>query len=181
MDGAKAVGQQHLDSQRMESENAFKHQQLHAKTAVDLQKLDLQGQQMGVDHHVALAQLASKLMSDQQDSEAQDQQSQMDMADHQAQQNQTDMQAQQANSDAALKAASMVAQHRENMAKIDSDHTQAMTSLAAQHHAAMTGHAMTGGKILSGAVLDEAGRQHDAEQARLDRQHAGADDCGDAR
>ena len=171
MDGAKAVGQQHLDTQRMEAENTFKHQQLHAKTAVDLQKLDLQGQQMGVDHHVALAELASKLMSDQQDSEAQDQQSQMDMADHQAQQNQTAVQTQQANSDAALKAASMVAQHRENMAKIDSDHTQAMTDMAARHHQAMTGHAMTGGKILSSAVLDEAGRQHDAEQARLDRQH----------
>ena len=49
---AKAVGQQHLDRTRMEQENQFKHQQLHAKTMVDLQKLDLQGQQMGVDHHV---------------------------------------------------------------------------------------------------------------------------------
>jgi hypothetical protein len=64
-----------------------------------------------------------------------------------------------------------MAQHHENMAKIDSDHTQAMTDLASRHHAAMTGHAMTGGKILSSAVIDEAGRQHDAEQARLDRQH----------
>jgi hypothetical protein len=171
MDGAKAVGQQHLDTQRMETENAFKHQQLHAKTVVDLQKLDMQGQQMGVDRHVALAQLASQLMKDQQDSEAQDRQGQMDMAEHQATQNQTDMQSQQANTDASLKAASMMAQHHENMAKIDSDHTQAMTDLASRHHAAMTGHAMTGGKILSSAVIDEAGRQHDAEQARLDRQH----------
>ena len=78
MDGAKAVGQQHLDTQKMQTENEFKHTQLQAKTQIDLQKLEMQGQQMGVDRHVALAQLASKLMSDQQDSEAQDQQSQQE-------------------------------------------------------------------------------------------------------
>ena len=52
---ATAVGQQHLDRTKMEQENAFKHRQLQAKTQIDLQKLDMQGAQMGVDHHVALA------------------------------------------------------------------------------------------------------------------------------
>ena len=50
---AKAVGQQHLDQTKMQQEDAFKHRQLEAKTQIDLQKLDLQGQQAGVDHHVA--------------------------------------------------------------------------------------------------------------------------------
>ena len=171
MDGAKAVAQQHLDTQKMQTENDFKHQQLHAKTVVDLQKLELQGQQMGVDRHVALAQLASKLMSDQQDSEAQDQQSQQDTAESQMKQDQLAQQGQESERQANLQAASAMAAHRENMAKISSDHTQAMTDMAARHHQAMTGHAVSTGKILSSAVLDEAGRQHDAEQARLDRQH----------
>ena len=43
---AKAVGQQHLDRTRQEQENAFKHTQLQAKTQVDLQKLDIEGQRM---------------------------------------------------------------------------------------------------------------------------------------
>ena len=93
---AKAVGQQSIDRTKMEQENDFKHMQLQAKTQLDVQKLDLQGQQMGVDHHVALAQLASKLMSDQQDSETQDQQSQQDMAESQMKQDQTAQQGQQA-------------------------------------------------------------------------------------
>ena len=170
-DTAKAVGQQHIDTQRMEMENSFKHQQLHAKTAIDLQKLDLQGQQMGVDHHVALAQLASKLMSDQSDQDGQDQQNQQQMAESQMKQDQVAQQGQQANAQVQLQAAQTLAQHHQNMAKIASDHTQAMTQMAAQHHQAMTGHAMKGAGVISGAVQAEADRRHDEEQARLDRQH----------
>jgi hypothetical protein len=152
-ESAKAVGQQHLDRTKMESENAFKHRQLEAKTQVDLQKLDIQSQQAGVDHHVALAQLASQLMKNQQDSEAHDQQSQ------------------QAEQQTQLQAASALAQHQQNMAKIASDHAQGMTSLASAHHQAMTGHALTGVKTISSEQQADADRLHEEEQARLDRQH----------
>jgi hypothetical protein len=169
---AKAVGQQHIDRTKMEAENAFKHRQLEAKTQIDLQKLDMEGAQMGVDHHIALAQLASQLMKNQQDSEAQDQQSQMDMADSQMKQDQTEQQGQQAETQAQLQAEAQAQSHAQNMAKIQSGHVQAMTDMAARHHQAMTGHGMKGAGILSSAITDEAGRQHDAEQARLDRQQA---------
>ena len=146
---ATAVGQQHLDRTKQQQEIDFKHQQLHAKTMVDMQKLDLQGQQMGVDHHVALAQLASQLMKDQSSSDAQDQQSQLDTQDQEMRQNQVEQEGQDKNRAAALQAASMVASHKENMAKIASSHVQSMTQLAAAHHAAMTGHAMTGVGMLA--------------------------------
>ena len=168
---AKAVGQQHLDRTRMEQENAFKHQQLSAKTQIDLQKLDLQGQQMGVDHHVALAQLASQLMKDQSDSDAQDQQSQMDSQDQEMKQNQVDQQGQDNERAAMLQAASTMASHQQNMAKIASDHAQGMTKIAAAHHQAMTGHAMTGVGMLADRAGQESDQQHEATQADLDRQH----------
>jgi hypothetical protein len=168
-ESAKAVGQQHLDRTKMEAENTFKHRQL---TQVDLQKLDIQSQQAGVDHHVALAQLASQLMKNQQDSEAHDQQSQMDMAESQQKQDMTAQQGQQAEQQAQLQAASTLAQHQQNMAKIQSDHAQGMTQLAAAHHAAMTGHALTGVKTISADQQADADRLHEEEQARLDRQHA---------
>ena len=79
---------------------------------------------MGVDHHVALAQLASQLMKDQSDREAHDQQTQLDMADSQMKQDQTAQQGQDAERQAKLQAASTMAQHQQNMAKIASDHTQ---------------------------------------------------------
>ena len=168
---ATAVGQQALDRTRMEQENAFKHQQLHAKTAVDLQKLDLQGQQMGVDHHVALAQLASQLMKDNSAADAQDQQSQLDSQDQEMKQNQVAQEGQDKNRAAMLQAASTMASHKENMAKIASDHVQSMTQLAAAHHAAMTGHAMTGVGMLADRAGQEADQQHEAVQNDLDRQH----------
>jgi hypothetical protein len=175
MDGAKAVGQQHIDTQRMQTENEFKHQQLQAKTQVDLQKLELQGQQAGVDRHMQLAELASKLMADQQASEAQSQQSQLDMAGQQAKIDQQGADNLAASHQAVLQAAAQTAAHQQNMAKIASDHTQAMTDMAARHHQAMSGISAdsqnTNKKILSDAVLDAAGHQHDAEQARLDREH----------
>lgn len=171
---AKAVGQQQLDRAKMQQENDFKHMQLSAKTQIDLQKLDLQGQQMGVDHHVALAQLASKLMSDQSAKEGQDQQNQMDMAEAQQKQDQTAQQGDQAQQQAILQAQAQAHSHAENMAKINSDHVQGMTQMAAAHHAAMTGHALTGIKTISSEQQSDADRLHDEEQARLDRQHQAA-------
>ena len=168
---ATAVGQQHLDRTKQQQEIDFKHQQLHAKTMVDMQKLDLQGQQMGVDHHVALAQLASQLMKDQSDQEGQDQKNQLDVADSQMKQDQTVQQGQDAERQAMLQAASTMASHRENMAKIASDHTKSMTQLAAAHHAAMSGHAMTGVGILADAAGSDADRQHEAQQSDLGRMH----------
>ena len=168
---AKAVGQQSLDRTRMMQENTFKHQQLHAKSMIDLQKLDLQGQQMGVDHHVALAQLASQLMKDQSDSDAQDQQSQLDSQDQEMKQNQVDQQGQDSERQAMLQAASTMAGHQQNMAKIASDHAQGMTKIAAAHHQAMTGHAMTGVGMLADRAGQESDQEHEATQADLDRQH----------
>ena len=168
---AKAVGQQHLDRTRQEQENAFKHQQLHAKTQVDLQKLDIEGQRMGVDHHIALAQLASQLMKDQSDQEGQDQQNQLDAADSQMKQDQTEQQGQDAERQAMLQGAATMASHRENMAKIQSDHTQSMTQLAAAHHQAMTGHAMTGVGMLADRAAQGSDQMHEAAQNDLDRQH----------
>ena len=168
---AKAVGQQHIDRTRMQQENDFKHQQLHAKTQVDLQKLDIEGQRMGVDHHIALAQLASQLMKDQSDSDAQDQQSQLASQDQEMQQDQVEQEGQDKNRAAMLQAAATMASHKENMAKIASDHTKSMTQLAAAHHQAMTGHAMTGVGMLADRAGQEADQQHDAVQGDLDRQH----------
>jgi hypothetical protein len=173
-ESAKAVAQQHLDRTKMESENTFKHRQLEAKTQVDLQKLDIQGAQAGVDHHVALAQLASQLMKNQQDSEAFDQKSQMDMAESQMKQDQTAQQGEQAEQAARLQAASALASHQQNMAKIQSDHARGMTDLAAAHHAAMTGHAIGGAKVISVEQQAEADRRHEQEQERLNRQHQAA-------
>ena len=170
---AKAVGQQQIDRTRMLQENTFKHQQLHAKTAVDLQKLDLQGQQMGVDHHVALAQLASQLMKDQSDSNAQDQQSQLDSQDQEMKQNQVDQQGQdnERSRDAAGRFDDGVVTS-ENMAKIASEPCSVDDArLAAAHHAAMTGHAMTGVGMLADRAGQEADQQHEATQNDLDRQH----------
>ena len=171
---ATAVGQQHIDRTKMQMENDFKHQQLHAKTQVDLQKLDIESQRMGVDHHVALAQLASKLMSDQSAQEGQDQQNQLDLADSQAKQDQISQEGDDKERAAMLQAASTMASHQQNMSKIASDHTQAMTKLAAAHHQAMTGHAMTGMGMLADQAGQEADQQHEANQNDLDRQHQAA-------
>ena len=168
---ATAVGQQHIDRTKMQMENDFKHQQLHAKTQVDLQKLDIESQRMGVDHHVALAQLASKLMSDQSAQEGQDQQNQLDLADSQAKQDQISQDGDDKERAAMLQAASTMASHQQNMAKIASDHAQGMTKIAAAHHAAMHGHALTGAGILADAVAGDADRQHESTESALDRQH----------
>ena len=170
-DTSKAVGQQQLDREKMVHDNVFKHQQLQAKTQIDIQKLSLEGAKVGVDNHMQMAQLASQLMKDQSDQDGQDQQNQLDMAHAQNEADSTAQQGQQAQSQAELQAAQMASQHMQKMAQIGSAHSQAMTGLAAAHHAAMTGHAMKGVQVVAGALTGDADRDHDAEQASLDRQH----------
>ena len=175
LESSKAVAQQHLDQTRQQQEHQFKHAQLHAKTTTDMAKLDLEGQKFGVDTHVQLAQMAAQLMKDQQDSEAQDQQSQMDMAGQQQQQDMAAQESQQQAAQQQMQAEAQKLQHQQAMAKLQSDHTQAMTGMAVDHHQKMSGilaaDGQTNRKLYSQAILDEAGRQHEAEQARLDRQH----------
>jgi hypothetical protein len=168
---AKAVGQQNLARAKMEQENAFKHTQLHTKTALDLQKLDIEGQKAGLDHHVELAKLGSQLMSDDQDRQQQDQQSQIDMA---GAQNDSDAQAQQhqqAMNDAQLKAAQQAQQHQQAMSQIASQHTQAMTKMAADHHAAMSGVGAKNAATVAGALSSDADRLHERHQSAMDRLH----------
>jgi hypothetical protein len=168
---AKAVGQQNIDRAKMEQENAFKHTQLHAKTALDLQKLDIESAKAGLDHHVELAKLGSQLMSDDQDRQQQDQQSQIDMAGAQNDANQVDQQRQQAMNDAQLKAAQQAQQHQQSMAQIASQHTQAMTKMAADHHAAMSGVGAKNAATAVGALSSSADRLHEQHQSAMDRLH----------
>ena len=179
-DAAAKVTQLGLDRNKAMAENAFKHTQLHAKTALDAQKLDIDSQKAGLDHHMALAQIASQYAKDQQDADSADQDSQIKAAQAQNDQNQADMQNQQAMNDMQLKAAQVAAQHQQAgmqhqqaMHQIASNHIQSMTQLAADHHAAMTGHAAgihnTHAKIVAGALSQGADQQHEAEQAGLDR------------
>jgi hypothetical protein len=168
---AKAVGQQNLDRAKMQQENAFKHTQLHAKTALDLQKLDIESAKAGLDHHVELAKLGSQLMSDDQDRQQQDQQSQIDMAGAQNDASQVDQQRQQAMNDAQLKAAQQAQQHQQAMSQIASQHTQAMTKMAADHHAAMSGVGAKNVATVAGALSSDADRLHEQHQSAMDRLH----------
>jgi hypothetical protein len=170
-DTSKAVGQQQLDREKMTHDHVFKHQQLQAKTQIDIQKLNLEGQKVGIDNHVQMANLAGQLMRDQQDNDQADQDSQLKMADAQNQADQVAQQGQQANNDAQLKAAQLASAHMQSMHKINSGHIQAMTDLASRHHAAMTGHSMKGAQVVAGALSGDLDRDHEAEQADLDRQH----------
>jgi hypothetical protein len=174
-DSAKTLAQQQLDQARLLSETQFKHQQLHAKTQIDIQKMDIEAQKAGLDHHVQLATLASKLNSDQQDRDQQDQQGQIDAAQAQNDADAQAQKAQQANNDAQLKFTQTVAGHQQNMAKIQAQHTQAMTQMAAQHHQAMQGirsqAGQTGAKLVAGALDSQADRAHQAQQSSLDREH----------
>jgi hypothetical protein len=170
-DTAKAVGQQNLDRTKMEQENAFKQHQLHVKTALDLQKLDIDSQKAGLDHHVALAQLGSQLASDQQDRDQQDQKSQVDMAQAQNDSDAQAQQHQQAENDAQLKAAQMMSQHQQSMAQIDSAHSQAMTKMAADHHAAMSGVGAKNAATVAGALSGDADRMHEQHQSAMERLH----------
>jgi hypothetical protein len=129
-DTAKSVGQQGIDKMRIQTEDAFKHKELQARTAYDFQKLDLEGQKFGVDQHTKLAQMASQLMRDQSDSDAQDQENQQNQA--QAQQ-EGDLKNQQAQNDMAIATQKAAAAHQQGMAKVASQHVQGMAKLMSQH------------------------------------------------
>ena len=129
----------------MTHENVFKHQQLQATTQIDLQKLALEGQKVGIDNHVQMSQLASQLMRDQQDSDAADQDSQLKMAGAQNEADATAQAGEQARNAAQLQAAQIASQHMAKMHQLNSSHVQAMTDLASRHHAAMAGHGIEGG------------------------------------
>jgi hypothetical protein len=168
---AKAVGQQQIDQQKLQSETQLKHAQLRAKTAYDFQKLDIEGHKAGVDHAHKLGMLAAQLMKSQSDSDAADQDSQVKMA---GMQNDADAAAsahQQAMNDAQLKAASIASAHMQKMHQIGAQHTQAMTQMAAQHHQAMTGHAVKGAQVIAGALAGDADRAHESGENALDRSH----------
>jgi hypothetical protein len=129
-DTAKSVGQQGIDKMRIQTEDAFKHKELQARTAYDFQKLDVEGQKFGVDQHTKLAQMASQLMRDQSDSDAQDQENQQNQA--QAQQ-EGDLKNQQAQNDMAIATQKAAAAHQQGMAKVASQHVQGMAKLMSQH------------------------------------------------
>ena len=170
-ESTKTVGQQAIDRTRLMADTQLKHQQLHAKTMVDLQKLELEGNKFGLDRHAQLATLASQLMKDQQDSAAADQDSQIKMSQAQNDADATAQAGQQAQNEAQLQAAQLAAQHEQAMGQLQSQHVQAMTKMAADHHAAMRGHAMKGHQIIAGALAGDADRQQEAEQNQLDRTH----------
>ena len=129
-DTAKAVGQQNLDTAKMQAENEFKHKQLQAKTAYEFQKLDLEGRKMGVDQHTKLATLASQLMRDQSDQDAQDQESQINLASAQQDAN---LKGQQAQNDQAAAIQKVASAHAQGMAKVASQHVQGMAKVASAH------------------------------------------------
>jgi len=171
-DSAKALAQQQLDQAKLQADTEYKHKALQAKSQIDVQKLDIDAQKAGIDHHVALAQLGSQLQKDQQDSDAANQDAQIKMAQAQNEQDQGALQHRQAENDMQMKAAQMLAGHQQKMAQIQSQHTQAMTQMAAQHHQVMTGHGLKGAGIVAGALDGSADRLHDAHQAELDRDSA---------
>jgi hypothetical protein len=172
-DAAAKVTQLGLDRNKAMAENQFKHTQLHVKSTLDAQKLDIDAQKAGLDHHVAMAQLSSQLQKDQQESDANDQDMQIKASQAQNDSDQVAQQGQQAMNDAQLKAAQMASQHMQAMHQLASQHTQAMTEMAANHHAAMTGHAAgihnTHAKLIAGALSQGADQDHEAEQNTLDR------------
>jgi hypothetical protein len=172
-DSAKALAQQQLDQARLVSETQFKHQQLHAKTAIDAQKLQIEGAKAHVQHFGDMTKITSQLLNDQQQREQADQDSQLKMAQAQNEQDATAQKGQQAENDAQLKATQTLAQHRQNMAQIASKHVQAMTDMAARHHQAMegirTGVQTTHTKLIADALAGGAERVHEAHQNALDR------------
>jgi len=168
-ESAKAVGQQSLDRMKQQQEMDFKHQELHSRTVIDLQKLALEGRKFGVDQQTKLGALAGQLMKAQSDSDQADQKSQVDMANAQNDAQQQGFDQQQAQNDQEMQAAQMASQHMQAMHKLASDHEQAMTGLAAAHHAAMTGHAVNTGKAVVGALAADADRESAERTAGANR------------
>jgi hypothetical protein len=170
-DTAKAVGQQNLDTKKLQSENLLKHLALQAKTEFEFQKLQVDANAAHVDHATKLGALGAQLMKSQSDSDQADTQSQLDMAGQQQASDDSARQHQQAMSQAQLKAAQIASAHMQAMHKIGSGHVQAMTQMAANHHAQMTGHAVKGAGMVVGALGEERNREHESSENALDRGH----------
>jgi hypothetical protein len=129
-DTAKAVGQQNIDRMKIQSESDIRHKEMQAKTAYDFQKLSLEGQKFGIDQQTKLATMASQLMKDQSDSDAQDQQNQMDMA---SAQQESDLKNQQAQNDQAMAMQKAASDHLQGMAKVASQHMLGQAKTASAH------------------------------------------------
>lgn len=171
-ESAQALVQQQFNAHKLQTDTDLKRDQLHQKTALDLQKLSLDADKAGIDHHVAIAQLGSQLQKDQSDREQADQDTQLKQAQVQNEQDAGQIQARQAESDMAIKQAQMLAQHKQATDGQQAQHTQAMTKMAADHHATMTGHAVKGATAVVGAMAGDADRAAGAQQGDADRQHA---------
>ena len=61
------------------------------------------------------------------------------------------------------------------MGQLASQHSQAMTKMAADHHAAMSGHAVgvhnTHAKLIAGALSQGADMEHETQENQLERRH----------
>jgi len=170
-ESAKALAEQQFQNRKLQEDIAFKRDQMHTKTAVDLQKIQVDAEKAGVDHQVRLAELGSQLQKDQSDQQAADQDTQIKMAQAQNERDAGQLQARQAQHDTMLKAVQTLAQHHQKMAATTAQHTQALTDMAARHHAALTGHAVKGAQAVVGALAGDADRRHEAQEGEKDRQH----------
>ena len=171
MEAAKASGQQNFDTKKLLSEQTLRHQELQAKSAYEMGKLQVDAAKAHVDHVTKLGQLGATMMKSQSDSDQADTQNQLDLAQQQQSSDDSARQHQQAMNDAQLKAAQIASQHMQKMAQIHSAHTQGLTLGAAQHHQAMTGHAVQGAKIVAGALTADADNAQESQENSLDRGH----------
>ncbi len=158
-DAAKNVAEQQFQQQKLQADDAFRHKQLHAKTAIDAQKLEIESQKAGADHANKMGALASSLMSAADDSDAADQEMQLK---HAAQQHDQNLKTQDFQSKQQLAAL-----------KLAQAHMQAMTGLAAQHHQAMSQIGQRGQeghlKLVAGALAGDADRDSATARADADR------------
>jgi hypothetical protein len=66
---AQAIGQQQLDQQKLEANEAFRQQQLKEKTVYDMQKLQLDAEKAHASHVTELGRMAADLFKGQLDAE----------------------------------------------------------------------------------------------------------------
>jgi hypothetical protein len=158
-DAAKNLAEQQLQKNKLEADDEFRHKQLHAKTVVDLKKLDIESQKAGVDHANKMGALASTLLSANDDADAADEDSQLKHAQQQHDQN--------------LKTQEFQSKEQQSALKLAQAHMQAMTGLASQHHIGMAGlhqqdqHGKL--KIFAGALAGDADRDANNQNAEADR------------
>jgi hypothetical protein len=167
-DSAKALAEQQFNSQKLQKELDFKHEDLHAKTALGLEKLKLDGQKAHIDNATKMGQLAGQLQQNENDKNAVDQDGQMKMAEMQQQQDAAQLDARQKEHDMQLK---MLAQMQQRDAT-QAQHSQAMTKLAADHHQSMTGHQIAAASEVVGAMAGDADRAAKTQDSERNRQAA---------